>query len=89
MFVEGHVDDAIFQSTYLKDWYTTASTPPSKNGALLREVRATGSSSTAASTRARATPGIRQLEEDAKKYNLKGVKLYTAEWHEGLPRLAS
>ena len=27
--------------------------------------------------------GLRQLEEDAKRYNLKGVKLYTAEWYNG------
>ena len=27
--------------------------------------------------------GLKQLEEDAKKWNLKGVKLYTAEWHDG------
>ncbi len=27
--------------------------------------------------------GLKQLEEDAKKYNLKGVKLYTAEWYDG------
>ena len=27
--------------------------------------------------------GLRQLEEDAERYNLKGVKLYTAEWHNG------
>ena len=26
--------------------------------------------------------GLKQLEEDAKKWNLKGVKVYTAEWHE-------
>jgi uncharacterized protein len=27
--------------------------------------------------------GLRQLEEDAKRFNLKGVKLYTAEWRNG------
>ena len=27
--------------------------------------------------------GLKQLEEDAKRYNLKGVKVYTAEWHNG------
>jgi predicted TIM-barrel fold metal-dependent hydrolase len=26
--------------------------------------------------------GIKQLEEDARRWNLKGVKVYTAEWHE-------
>src|SRR5215216_7122659 len=28
-------------------------------------------------------PGLRQLEEDAERYGLKGVKLYTAEWNAG------
>ena len=27
--------------------------------------------------------GLKQLEEDAKTYNLKGVKVYTAEWYKG------
>ena len=27
--------------------------------------------------------GLKQLEEDAKRYDLKGVKVYTAEWHNG------
>src|ERR1039457_6826401 len=27
--------------------------------------------------------GLKQLEEDAKRYNLQGVKLYTAEWYKG------
>ncbi len=27
--------------------------------------------------------GLKQLEEDAKRYNLKGVKVYTAEWYKG------
>ena len=27
--------------------------------------------------------GLEQLEEDAKRYNLQGVKLYTAEWNNG------
>ena len=26
--------------------------------------------------------GLKQLEEDARRWNLKGVKVYTAEWHE-------
>jgi len=31
----------------------------------------------------RARRGLRQLEADHAKYGLKGVKLYTAEWHNG------
>ena len=33
MFIEGHVDTPIFQSTYLKDWYTEGFNTVEKNGA--------------------------------------------------------
>ena len=82
MFIEGHVDHAIFQSTYLKDWYTNGFNTVDQNGALLEKW------GDRLIVNGRFDPregdaGIRQLEEDARKYNLKGVKVYTAEWHEG------
>ena len=40
-------------------------------------------SSTAAGTRARARPGSSSSRPTTRKYGIKGVKLYTAEWHEG------
>ena len=37
MFEEGHVDVAIFQSTYLKEWYTEGFNTIDQNAALLEE----------------------------------------------------
>ena len=82
MFIEGHVDHAIFQSTYLYDWYTHGFNTIDRNGSLLEKW------GDRLIVNGRFDPregdaGIRQLEEDARKYNLKGVKVYTAEWYEG------
>ena len=34
VFQKGHVDQAVFQSTYLKDWYTEGFNTAAVNGAL-------------------------------------------------------
>ncbi|MFC4944871.1 amidohydrolase family protein [Pseudonocardia sp. GCM10023141] len=82
MFEEGHVDHAIFQSTYLREWYTTGFNTIDQNAALLEKW------GNRLLVNGRFDPregdaGIKQLEEDHKKYNFKGVKLYTAEWNNG------
>jgi predicted TIM-barrel fold metal-dependent hydrolase len=82
MFVEGHVDHAIFQSTYLREWYTNGFNTIDQNAQLLEKW------GDRLIVNGRFDPregeaGLKQLEEDSKKYNLKGVKLYTAEWHNG------
>jgi uncharacterized protein len=76
------VDKAVLQSTYLKEWYTNGFNDIDQNAALLdrfgdrlilngrwdpREGQA----------------GLEQLERDHEQYNLKGCKLYTAEWYQG------
>ena len=81
VFEDGGVDVGIFQSTYLKEWYTTGFNTAEANGRggeVSRQLIVNG----------RFDPrdgdtGLEQLEEDAKRYNLKGVKLYTAEWNNG------
>jgi len=82
VFEDGYVDVGIFQSTYLKEWYTDGFNTLEKNAELVAKhpdrLIANG----------RWDPregdaGLRQLEEDAKRYNLQGVKLYTAEWYQG------
>jgi hypothetical protein len=82
VFEDGGVDHAIFQSTYLKEWYTTGFNTAQENAKMVEKypdkLRVNG----------RFDPregeaGLHQLEEDAKRYDLKGVKLYTAEWYEG------
>jgi uncharacterized protein len=82
VFEEGKTDQGIFQPTYLKYWYTDGFNTPEQNapmaekhsGKLLLNGRWDPREGDA---------GLRQLEEDAKKYNMRGVKLYTAEWNNG------
>jgi predicted TIM-barrel fold metal-dependent hydrolase len=81
VFEEGYVDKAIFQSTYLKYWYKNGFNTVEQNGAMLEK------HPDKFIVNGRWDPrdgeaGLRQLEEDARRWNLKGVKLYTAEWHE-------
>jgi predicted TIM-barrel fold metal-dependent hydrolase len=82
VFEEGKTDHGIFQPTYLKYWYTNGFNTPEQNapmaerfpGKLLLNGRWDPREGDA---------GLRQLEEDAKNYNMQGVKLYTAEWNNG------
>jgi predicted TIM-barrel fold metal-dependent hydrolase len=81
VFEDGYVDKAIFQSTYLKYWYRDGFNTVEQNGALLEK------HPDKFIVNGRWDPrdgeaGLRQLEADAARWNLKGVKLYTAEWHE-------
>jgi predicted TIM-barrel fold metal-dependent hydrolase len=80
VFVEGHVDYAIFQSTYLKSWYTNGFNTAAKNYELFERL------GDKIIVNGRFDPrdgdaGMAELERDAKTYGLKGVKLYTAEWN--------
>ena len=83
VFDEGHVDVAVFQSTYLKEWYTNGLQRRSSRtrsildrfpGKLILNGRWDPREGEA---------GLRQLEADHAKYGIQGVKLYTAEWHKG------
>lgn len=82
VFTEGHVDHAIFQSTYLKEWYSNGFNTAEQNAQLLDKW------GDRLIVNGRFDPrdgdlGMAQLEADAEKYGLKGVKLYTAEWNAG------
>ncbi|MDQ2725008.1 MAG: amidohydrolase [Actinomycetota bacterium] len=82
LFEDGYVDKAIFQSTYLKSWYTTGFNTVEKNGALMEKHPDKFIVNGRWDPR-EGDAGLKQLEEDTKRWNLKGVKLYTAEWREG------
>ncbi|MBN9109841.1 MAG: amidohydrolase [Pseudonocardia sp.] len=80
MFIEGHVDYAIFQSTYLREWYKNGFNTADQNAALLERW------GDKLIVNGRFDPregdaGLKQLEADVAKYKHKGVKLYTAEWN--------
>ena len=82
VFEEGDVDVGVFQSTYLKEWYTDGL----QHGRAQRPHAAKFPDKLIVNGRwdpREGEAGLEQLEEDAKRYNLKGVKLYTAEWYNG------
>jgi hypothetical protein len=82
VFEEGYVDVGVFESTYLKEWYTEGFNTAERNARMQAKFP------DRLIVNGRWDPregeaGLKQLEEDAKRYNLKGVKLYTAEWYNG------
>jgi predicted TIM-barrel fold metal-dependent hydrolase len=79
VFQDGHVDMAIFQSTYLRDWYTKGFNAIEQNAPLLD--RFPGKLIVNGRWDPRdGEAGLQQLEADHARYGLRGVKLYTAEW---------
>jgi uncharacterized protein len=79
VFVDGGVDHAVLQSTYLKDWYVNGFNDIEQNAALLDRFGGK------LILNGRWDPrdgeaGVDQLEADHAKYGIQGVKLYTAEW---------
>jgi len=79
VFEDGYVDKAIFQSTYLKEWYSTGFNTTERNGELSEKHPGKFIVNGRWDPR-EGDAGIKQLEADAARWGLKGVKLYTAEW---------
>ena len=82
VFEDGYVDVGLFLPTYLKQWYTEGFNTAERNARMAEKYP------DKLIVNGRWDPregeaGLKQLEEDAKRYGLKGVKLYTAEWHNG------
>ncbi|NMH97104.1 amidohydrolase family protein [Pseudonocardia acidicola] len=82
VFEDGHVDIAITQPTYLKEWYVNGFNTAERNNTLAEKYPGRFI------TNGRWDPrhghaGLDKLKEDAERYDLKGVKLYTAEWEDG------
>jgi predicted TIM-barrel fold metal-dependent hydrolase len=82
VFTEGHVDRAVFQSTYLKEWYTTGFNAIEQN-AVAKERFGDRLLLNGRFDPREGTAGLEQLEADHQQYGIKGVKLYTAEWYQG------
>jgi uncharacterized protein len=82
LFEVGHVDIAIFQPTYLKYWYTNGFNTAERNHTMTEKYPGRFITNGRWDPR-EGEAGLRQLEEDAERYQLKGVKLYTAEWYDG------
>ena len=79
VFEEAGADYAIFQSTYLKEWYANGFNDIAQNAELVEKYPEK------LLVNGRFDPrdgeaGLEQLETDHVEYGFKGVKLYTAEW---------
>lgn len=79
LFDIGYVDKAIFQPTYLTDFYTNGFNTTAQDGAIAEKYPGKFIVNGAWDPRD-GDAGLRILAEKAKRWNLKGVKLYTAEW---------
>jgi uncharacterized protein len=79
IFETGYVDVGIFQPTYLSDFYKKGFNTTEDDGEVA--ARHPGKLITNGSFDPRdGEAGLDMLAEKAKRYGLKGVKLYTAEW---------
>ncbi|WP_158735906.1 amidohydrolase family protein [Alteribacillus sp. YIM 98480] len=79
VFNKGYCDMAIFQPVPLTDFYKEPFGDIKKNDELVKQYpgRFIGNGSFDPRDKEK---GLKVLEEETKKYHLKGVKLYTAEW---------
>ncbi len=82
VFQDGGVDVGIFQSTYLYDWYKNGFNTAADNGKMAEKHPGKLIVNGRWDPR-EGEAGLKQLEEDAKRWDMKGVKLYTAEWYKG------
>jgi predicted TIM-barrel fold metal-dependent hydrolase len=79
LFEVGHADVAIFQPTYLTDFYTKGFNTTEQNAAVAE--KHPGKFIVNGSFDPRdGEPGLEALDALADRYQLKGLKLYTAEW---------
>jgi uncharacterized protein len=79
VFDKGHVDVAIFQPTYLKQWYTDGFNTTERNGALAEKHPGKFVVNTRFDPRD-GEAGLEELEAKAERWHPQGAKLYTAEW---------
>ena len=79
LFEEGHVDVAIFQPTYLTQWYKEGFNTTERCATLAEQHPERFVLNGAFDPRA-GDAGVEELEANVERYSLRGVKLYTAEW---------
>ncbi|MEQ7846131.1 amidohydrolase family protein [Nocardioides kribbensis] len=80
VFTDGYADHAIFQPAYLKEFYNTGF-GQSEEAFALAQAHPDKLTYNHHFDPRNGEQGLEQLHADAEKYGLKGVKLYTAEWH--------
>ncbi|TDQ55388.1 amidohydrolase family protein [Actinorugispora endophytica] len=82
LFEEGHVDKAVFQPTYLTDFFVNGFNTTEQDGALAEKHPDRFIVNGSFDPRD-GELGLEKLSELAERWNLRGVKLYTAEWKGG------
>jgi predicted TIM-barrel fold metal-dependent hydrolase len=80
LFEDGYVDHAIFQPAFLGDFYDNGFGQTEEAWALTRANPGKLTYNHNFDPR-NEQAGLDQLRRDAERFGLKGVKLYTAEWH--------
>ncbi|GAA4541327.1 amidohydrolase family protein [Pseudonocardia xishanensis] len=80
LFEVGHVDHAIFQPAALGEFYVNGFGQTEEASALAKAHPDKLTYNHCWDPRF-GEQGLKQLREDAKRFDLKGCKLYTAEWH--------
>jgi uncharacterized protein len=76
------IDGGVLQSTYLKEWYTAGFNDIEQNAVLLDRFPGKLFVNGRFDPR-EGEAGLEQLRADHEKHGFIGVKLYTAEWHQG------
>ena len=82
VFEDGYVDVAVFQPTYLTEWYKEGFNTTERNAALGAKHPGKFIPNTRWDPRD-GDDGLKKLAENVERYGSKGVKLYTAEWNNG------
>lgn len=80
LFEVGYVDKAIFQPTYLKDFYVNGFNTTEQD-AVLKEKHPDRFVLNGSFDPRSGEHGLEYLEQLSERYGIKGVKLYTAEWY--------
>jgi len=79
LFEEGYVDVAIFLPTNLKDFYKKGFNTIEQDG-VLKEKHPDKFILNGSFDPRDEAEGLKKFEQEVRRYNVKGVKLYTAEW---------
>jgi len=82
VFEDGHVDVAIFQPTYLKEWYKEGFNTTERNALMGERHPGRFVYNTRWDPRD-GDAGIEQLKQNVERFGSKGCKLYSAEWNAG------
>ena len=87
LFVDGYDDMAILQSTYLTDFYKNGFNTIERNAAMKERASRSLHPQRRIRSARRRGKGLEHWMRWRRKYKIKGVKLYTAEWRGRKPRL--